>query len=113
MRRLALIWLLSAALGTPIVLLTTPTAQATPNAAITSGTRVVSLTFDASVPGTIQDHTCSGTGFTYRLPGTGGSRPACDPLLDLSANAGRLTVTSTHFDINSGGVSLDIAQTWV
>jgi hypothetical protein len=71
----------------------------------------VTLAFDVPVPGTIQDTNGDGTGFTYRLPGTGSSLPASDPNLNLSVNPGRLTVTSTHFDISNGGVNLDIAET--
>jgi hypothetical protein len=72
---------------------------------------VVSLTFDAPVAGTTQDTNCDGTGFTHRLPVTGWNLPACDPNLDLGVMPGRLTVTSTHFDISTGGVNLDIAET--
>jgi hypothetical protein len=59
--------------------------------------RGVVITFPPSndVPGTIKDNYGHGTGFTDRLPGSGGSLPANDPNLDLSANPGRLTIHST------------------
>ncbi len=72
---------------------------------------VTALTFGGPVPGTIADTSCAGTGFTHRMVGTGGSVPACDPGLNLASSPGRLAVTSSHFDINGGGINLGIAET--
>ena len=67
------------------------------------------LTFDEPVPGTIQDINGLGTGFTDRLPGTGGSLPTNDQNLNMLANPGQLTMTSTDSDPaalrNLGGLS--------
>jgi hypothetical protein len=54
------------------------------------------LTFSpgTDVPGTIQDAYGHGTGFTDRLPGTGGTITAWDPNLDMAAHPGYLTITS-------------------
>jgi hypothetical protein len=63
------------------------------------------LTFDEAVPGTIADVNAIGTGFTHRLPGSGGSLGDNDPSLQLQASQGRLLMYSTQTDIN-GGVNL-------
>ena len=60
----------------------------------------INLTFDTPVPGTIADINGLGTGFTHRLPGTGGSIATNDPNMDLLANPGSLLLTSTRADIN-------------
>lgn len=60
----------------------------------------VTLDFDSPVPGTIKDSNGHGTGFTHRLPGTGGALPEFDPNLDLNAVPGRLRLISTNSDIN-------------
>lgn len=61
---------------------------------------LLTLTFDAPVAGTIRAADGSGTGFTARLPGTGGSLPANDPNLSLDTAAGLLKITSTRSDLN-------------
>ncbi|MBX7165523.1 MAG: PEP-CTERM sorting domain-containing protein [Pirellulales bacterium] len=60
----------------------------------------VSLNFDAPVVGTIGDNAGNGTGFTHRLPGTGGAIPANDPNLSLTAVPGKLRMNSTRSDFN-------------
>ena len=60
------------------------------------------LDFDGGHPGTIKDTNGLGTGFTTRLPGTGGALPANDPNMDLLSVPGKLLLTSTHADINHG-----------
>jgi hypothetical protein len=67
------------------------------------------IQFDSCVPNTIQDVNGCGTGFTNRLPNTGGSIPSNDPNLNLSINPGRLTITSTHSDIHQG-INLNISE---
>jgi hypothetical protein len=51
--------------------------------------------FNSPVSGTILDTNGLGSGFTDRLPGTGGSLPVPDTNLNLSAHPGYLTITST------------------
>jgi uncharacterized protein (TIGR03437 family) len=64
-----------------------------------------SLNFRSAAPGTLSDSGGQGTGFTTRLPGTGDSRPANDPLLTLNTKNGTLTMESTASDPN-GQVNL-------
>ena len=64
--------------------------------------RATELTFESPIGATIADENGAGSGFTHRLPGTGGSLPANDPNISLLANPGRLTIRSTHSDINNG-----------
>ena len=73
----------------------------------------VQLSFDAPVAGTIADKFGSGTGFTHRLPGTGSSVPANDPMLNLQARPGFLQITSSTGNIGGigGGIDLQIADT--
>jgi hypothetical protein len=73
----------------------------------------VQLTFDAPVPGTIADKFGNGTGFTHRLPGTGSSIPANDPLLSLQARPGYLQIMSSTGNLGGigGGVDLQFADT--
>jgi PEP-CTERM motif len=66
------------------------------------------LTFNSPVPGTIADVNGHGTGFPTRLPGTGAALPPNDPNLQLAA--GHLLITSTHTDLNYGGVNLGVAE---
>src|SRR5436190_23698079 len=66
------------------------------------------LPFSSPQPGTILDTNGNGTGFTTRLPGTGGSLPTNDPYLQLAS--GSLLITSTLTDLNYGGVDLGIAE---
>ena len=70
-----------------------------------SGAAEIRLDFDAPVPGTIADANGLGTGLTDRLPGTGTSLPIPDTNLNLSAQPGYLTITSTH-------ASLSESSTW-
>ncbi|MDZ4779144.1 MAG: PKD domain-containing protein, partial [Planctomycetia bacterium] len=66
-----------------------------------TGLGAVDLSFNAPVAGTIAEKDGVGTGFTHRLPGTGGALPANDPNLDLEPGAGgRLRIRSTQADIN-------------
>jgi len=58
------------------------------------------LTFDSAIPGTITDSVGLGSGFTHRLPGTGGSLPHNDPNIKLQTGSGLLTLQSTRADIN-------------
>ncbi len=67
----------------------------------------VDLTFDSAVAGTITDKNGQGTGFTHRLPATGGSWPGNDPNMDLLASPGRLLLTSTRSGISQGGSNLE------
>jgi hypothetical protein len=66
----------------------------------------VFLGFDAPIPGTIQDKNGIGTGFTHRLPRTGGSLLVNDANLDLVSVLGSLLITSTQADLNNGGFGL-------
>lgn len=76
----------------------------------TSARAGIMLTFDTAVPGTIADGNGAGTGFTHRLPGTGGSLPSNDPNLNLQTTQGQLLIQSTHADINGWGQNLGILQ---
>ncbi|KKM13298.1 hypothetical protein LCGC14_1717630, partial [marine sediment metagenome] len=67
---------------------------------------VVSLTFESPTRGTIADKNGLGTGFTHRMPGTGGSWPGNDPNMDLLSRPGRLLLTSTRSGISMGGSNL-------
>ena len=60
----------------------------------------VNLDFNAAVAGTLPDTHGLGTGFTRRLPGTGEAIPINDPNIDLLSSPGRLSLTSTHANIN-------------
>jgi hypothetical protein len=60
----------------------------------------VMLDFGSPLPGTILDANGLGTGFTHRLPGTGGALAANDPHLDLFGKPGCLLLRSTHGCIN-------------
>ena len=64
------------------------------------------LSFDAAVPGTIADSTGAGTGFTNRLPGTGGALPSNDPHLTLQTGQSQLLLQSTSANISSGGINI-------
>ena len=66
----------------------------------------VVLSFDLAVPGTIADANGAGTGFTHRLPGTGGALPSSDPNLTLQAGQGRLLLQSTAANIVLGGINI-------
>ena len=67
-----------------------------------------SLTLEFNAPGgTILDSTGVGTGFTTRLPGTGGGLPANDPNLTLDTGAGVLNMKSQQADYN-GAAGLGI-----
>ena len=68
------------------------------------------VNFATPVAGTILDRNGLGTGLTHRLPGTGASFTSNDPNLDLQANSGVLTITSTYSDINQGGANLDTLE---
>jgi hypothetical protein len=61
------------------------------------------LNFSAAAPGTIADSAGQGTGFTFRLPGTGGSFTGNDPNLTLNTGTGTLGLTSTAADLNGQG----------
>ena len=61
------------------------------------------LNFFAAAPGTILDSAGHGTGFTSRLPGTGGSLAANDPNLTLNTVAGTVSLRSTGSDLNGQG----------
>jgi len=71
-------------------------------AALSTDTAIanVLLSFDAPVASTIPDTNALGTGFTHRLPGTGGSIPVNDPNLNLLSMPGYLSFRSTRSDIN-------------
>ena len=60
----------------------------------------VNLDFNAPVASAINDVNGLGTGFTTRLPGTGGAIQANDPNMDLSGIPGKLLLKSTHADLN-------------
>jgi PEP-CTERM motif len=62
----------------------------------------VTLDFDGDVPGTITDKHGVGSGFTHRLPGSGGALPSNDPNMDLLSTPGHFTLSSTRADINGG-----------
>jgi hypothetical protein len=57
---------------------------------------LIDLDFDAPLLGGVNDINGLGTGFTHRLPGTGGSIPPADPNLNLQSMPGYLTFTSTR-----------------
>jgi len=69
----------------------------------------VELDFSAPAAGGIQDVNGAFTGFTTRLPGTGGALAALDPNLLLDAASGVLQLKSTQTDIN-GAAGLTIAS---
>ncbi len=77
-----------------------------------AGPIAVNLDFDAAVPGTLTDTNGLGTGFTTRLPGTGGTIPANDPGLNLLSRPGYLQMTAANGNIGGieGGVNLPIAD---
>src|SRR5689334_9088832 len=56
----------------------------------------INLDFNAPAAGTLPDASGFGTGFTARLPGTGGAIPWHDPNMDLSTSPGKLLLTSSH-----------------
>jgi hypothetical protein len=64
------------------------------------GCLAATLTFDSPIADTIADQDGLGSGFIQRLPGTGSALPSSDPNMSLSTNPGRLTLQSTHADIN-------------
>jgi arabinan endo-1,5-alpha-L-arabinosidase len=66
-----------------------------------SAASTIILDFSAT-GGSILDATGQATGFTDRLPGTGGSIPTNDTLLSLDTGAGTLSLTSTQSDVNGG-----------
>lgn len=70
-------------------------------ATLSAGT--TTLDFNAPAPGSLNDVNGVGTGFTHRLPGSGGSIPANDPNLTLDAGNSRLLVGSTRSDFNLTG----------
>ena len=63
--------------------------------------RTLALDFQSPRSYTLADATGLGTGFTHRLPGTGGELPANDPNWKLSAAAGRFELTATASDLNT------------
>lgn len=69
-------------------------------AAAQASAGVLTLDFTAAVPGTIQDTTGAGTGFTARLSGTGGGLATNDPNMSLNTGSGLLSLTSTNSDLN-------------
>lgn len=69
----------------------------------------VTLEFDGSETGGVLDQNGDFTGFTTRLPGTGGDVPAADPNLLLNPSEGVLELQSTPSDLN-GGAGLNIAS---
>ena len=70
--------------------------------AVTSPTMVRRLALDFNAAGSAGLRDAAGvfTGFTARLPGTGSSVPAYDPLLSLSTASGVLARTTTQADYN-------------
>jgi hypothetical protein len=62
--------------------------------------RSLTLTFKQPAATTILDRQGRGSGFTYRLPGTGAKLPASDPNLALDSANGHLELTTTNSDIN-------------
>jgi hypothetical protein len=62
--------------------------------------RTRTLDFRKSVEGTLADKSGFGTGFTHRLPGTGGSLPKQDPNLQLFPEGGRFRLKTTQSDLN-------------
>ncbi|MDQ8205519.1 family 43 glycosylhydrolase [Pelagicoccus sp. SDUM812003] len=62
----------------------------------------VSLDFDSEAAGGLLDVDGAATGFTHRLPGTGGDLPELDPLVELDTSAGALKVQTTTSDFFGG-----------
>ncbi len=77
---------------------------------LTASAQSVYLTFNAPVPGTLNDVNGNGTGFTHRLIGTGSSLPANDPTLQLSGSTISLSATRTQFAGGGNGFGFDIAS---
>lgn len=80
-------------------------SEASFDVAVHSRTVLRRLDLDFTAPGTagLRDGAGVFTGLTARLPGTGASVPANDPLLSLeTAGAGALAITSTQADYNGG-----------
>jgi len=75
----------------------------------TASAAVTALTFDSASPGTINDSTGQGTGFTHRLPGSGSAIAANDPNLTLDTVNGRLVVGSTRSDFNLTGFGRNLS----
>lgn len=61
------------------------------------------LNFNGSGIGVIDDSLGQPTGFTHRLPGSGGAIPASDPNLTVDGVNGHLLIQSTRSDFNSTG----------
>jgi len=70
---------------------------------------VATLNFNAASPGTLNDSTGQGTGFTDRIPGSGSAIPANDPNLTLDTANGRLIVGSTRSDFANVGFGRNLA----
>ena len=69
----------------------------------TSSSAGPALTFTSAVPNTIRDTAGNGTGFTTRLPGTGGSIAVNDPNFTLNPGSGTLTWRTVASDLNGQG----------
>jgi hypothetical protein len=63
--------------------------------------RILRLSFDRVVEGTLRDGAGTGIGLTHRLPGTGRQLPERDPNLRLDTAKARLELTTTNSDINT------------
>jgi hypothetical protein len=63
--------------------------------------RTLALDFRGPHIGSLADATGIGTGFTHRLPGTGGAFAAHDPNWKLSPASGLLELTATGSDLNT------------
>jgi hypothetical protein len=62
--------------------------------------RTLKLDFVRALPGTLRDANGTGTGFTQRLPGTGGNLLPNDANLKLNSALKQLEISTTNSDIN-------------
>ena len=76
-------------------------STATPKVQPTIQPKTLALDFRSPRPSTLLDAAGLGTGFTHRLPGTGGGLLANDPNWKLSASDGRFELTATASDLNT------------
>jgi hypothetical protein len=63
--------------------------------------RILQLTFERAVAGSIRAADGSGTGLTHRLPGTGSRLAEDDANLRLNTAKGQLELTTTNSDVNT------------
>jgi len=74
-----------------------------------AGAATISLDFSSAIPGTIQDASGQGTGFTSRLPGTGAALGTNDPNLVLNTSSHNLTLQTTDANLHTGS-DLDVGE---